>query len=264
MAHMDNIARVREANLLFRDGDMDGGMQLFAEDVVYVQPGRSVLSGVKHGRDAVRAHIEQVKAAGLSNTPQRWFVLDDQVLTLTTIRVHGHEFTAVDILTFRDGQVVRFESVTDTSVMERVYGIRPDAEPRLEHIGMNVRDVEASAAWYREVLGAREVGREVTASGLRIVTVEFAGVLLDLGSRDGIRPHPRAGAGPAAATTLTGFSHIGLVVEDCAATVAELRGRGVEFVSEPALNSDGTVTFAWFVDPDGNHLELLSRRAATG
>ena len=50
------------------------------------------------------------------------------------------------------------------------------------------------------------------------------------------------------------YRHFCLEVDDFDATVAELRGRGVE-LSEPQLGSDGSWQ-CWTADPDGNRIEL--------
>ena len=51
---------------------------------------------------------------------------------------------------------------------------------------------------------------------------------------------------------ITGFE-----TDDIDAEFARLKGRGVEFIEEPAAQGDGTLRIATFKDPEGNLLQLL-------
>ena len=64
--------------------------------------------------------------------------------------------------------------------------------------------------------------------------------------------------------TATGFTILGWQVEDIHRTIAEMRGKGVEFKRYPYFEqsadgvwtSPGGAKVAWFGDPDGNVLSL--------
>lgn len=276
----ENLERAQAHYAKFRAGDVAAGVQLFAEDVVYVQPGDGGLSGTLHGREAVQKHIEHVKTRGLRNQPQQWFASGDRVLLLTHISVQGEEFTAVDVMEFEGDHVAHFESVTDTAVMDRLYprsdaGRADDTAPndppapapapasatRLDHVAFNVRDLETSVDWYRRMLDASVVSEvQRDAEPFSIVTVEVAGVRIDLGPRAGMQPSPIAGATPAEVTRSTGITHIALAVDDLDGEVLRLERRGVRFVSAPKLDPVSGCRYAWLVDPDGNHIELLQRQ----
>jgi catechol 2,3-dioxygenase-like lactoylglutathione lyase family enzyme len=57
---------------------------------------------------------------------------------------------------------------------------------------------------------------------------------------------------------LQGWHHIGIRVDDVDATVAELKRRGVEIVSEPHDVEVMRRRLAFFADPWGNLLELIA------
>jgi len=58
-----------------------------------------------------------------------------------------------------------------------------------------------------------------------------------------------------------GLEHIGLGVSDLDAAAADLRGRGVRFVSEPKESRPG-VRIASIEGPDGVPVELIERTGA--
>lgn len=261
----DNLARAQQAYATFRTGDLAGGVQLFAEDVVYVQPGQGALSGTLHGRDAVLQHIARVKTRRLRNQPQQWFATGDRVLLLTRISVEDEVFSAVDVMSFAGGEVVHFESVTDTAVMDRLY---PRTESvtesfalgRLDHVAFNVQNLSASVEWYTRMLDADIVSEvQSDAAPFSIVTVEFAGIRVDLGSRPHMRKSPLAGSTPAEVTMTTGITHIAVAVEDIQQSYERLHARGVRFVSTPKPDPVSGCRYAWFADLDGNYIELMER-----
>jgi catechol 2,3-dioxygenase-like lactoylglutathione lyase family enzyme/ketosteroid isomerase-like protein len=261
----ENLARAQEAYTYFRAGDLARGVQLFSEEVTYVQPGVGGLSGVLRGRDAVQQHIAKVKEKKLRNRPQQWFASGSRVLLLTQISVQGETFTAVDVMTFEGNEVVHFESVTDTAVMDRVYPRRPELSlplpaARLDHIAINVRNLDESVAWYQEMLGAVVVSdAQRNVEPFSIVTVEFAGTRIDLGSRNAMEVSALAGATPAEVTQVTGITHIAVAVDDLQRAYDQLAARGVQFVGTPKLDKSSGARYGWLIDLDGNHIELLQR-----
>ena len=54
--------------------------------------------------------------------PQYWFSDDERVVVLTRITVEGGQSDDADVLTFRDGKVVKFQTAGDTALLERVFG----------------------------------------------------------------------------------------------------------------------------------------------
>src|SRR5215470_16571391 len=113
----------------------------------------------------------------------------------------------------------------------------------LAHTAVRVADVEQAVAWYRDVLGLRvlappfrmegdEITRDMAGLVPEPVVVKAAIVGLD-GDGDRVlevieypeSPPARAHADPSVLDL--GFSHVGLVCDDVAATRTELERRGV-------------------------------------
>ena len=115
----------------------------------------------------------------------------------------------------------------------------------LAHACFVVSDLDASEAFYRDKLGLKPAFDFVNDHGKRF------GVYLHVGGRSFIELFEGKTAEPAEGQS---FQHLCLEVDDIEATVAELRGRGVE-VTDPQMGGDGSFQ-AWLADPDGNRIEL--------
>ncbi|HZQ58751.1 MAG TPA: VOC family protein [Acidimicrobiales bacterium] len=121
----------------------------------------------------------------------------------------------------------------------------------LGHLVLYVRDIERSAAFYRDVLGFRQV----TGDGPQpFPAVAFSSprthhelLLIEVGPN----------AAPVPAGRRVGLYHFGLKIGDSddelRAAVAALRAHGVTIVG----TADHTVTHSLYIlDPDGNEIEL--------
>jgi len=115
----------------------------------------------------------------------------------------------------------------------------------IAHTCFHVADLERSVAFYCDGLGFRHAFDFVRDTG------ERHGCYLHIGGRQFIELFQRPLGERADGQS---FRHICLEVDDINATVAELRGRGVE-VTDPKMGSDESWQ-SWIEDPDGNRMEL--------
>jgi methylmalonyl-CoA/ethylmalonyl-CoA epimerase len=109
---------------------------------------------------------------------------------------------------------------------------------KVDHIGVVVRDVEAAAAFYRDVLGLAFQGFEdLPRRHLRIAVFDLGGVRLEL-----IQPtSPEAAITSFLDRTGGGLHHVAFEVEDAAAELARLASAGVELIdTEPRPGAAGT------------------------
>lgn len=125
----------------------------------------------------------------------------------------------------------------------------PEPEPKTHRVGdvvfhvdtaivaIPVRDLEASKAWYRRVLGS-EVVYEVPEQRWCEVSTPASGTLLGLHEQSGT-------AGPANA--------LGVGVADMAKARAHLVSHGVELEHDVVV-IPGIVKLLYFRDPDGNRM----------
>ena len=120
---------------------------------------------------------------------------------------------------------------------------------RSHHIALRVTDYARARQFYTEVLEMPVLGqipgKEIEFLGIGGTTIELMG-----------GAEPESLAKPQA-----GLMHLAFEVEDVDATYLELRDRGVTFTIEP--KSVGDLRVAFFLDPDGNELELFSSPTLT-
>jgi catechol 2,3-dioxygenase-like lactoylglutathione lyase family enzyme len=118
-----------------------------------------------------------------------------------------------------------------------------------DHVHIRTPDVEATAQWFADMLGAefvRSPGRiDVQLGGGRIF-------LAPVTSGDGVNPPP--------VTPYQGLDHFGLSVTDIDAVAASLKAKGVEFTKEPFTLKPG-LRIAFIRAPQGVSIELLERNA---
>ena len=143
----------------------------------------------------------------------------------------------------------------------------------LAHTALHVGDIEAAVAWYRDVLGlhvlsppyrmegdaiTRDMGELVPAPV--VVTAAIIGV--DDGSERVIEvieyPVLEPGAPAPAAVTRLGYTHVGLLCDDLAATRTDLEAKGVRFLVEGIADVAGVRT-TWFADPWENVFILVEK-----
>lgn len=123
----------------------------------------------------------------------------------------------------------------------------------LAHICFVVRDLEASEAFYCDKLGFERAFDFVNEHGRRF------GVYLKIGGRNFIELFEEKGAKAQGQTerqsAAGGYHHFCLEVDDIAAVVGELVGRGVEVSEVKKEEADGSYQ-AWLSDNEGNKIEL--------
>ncbi len=122
MAGEENLAKTKTAYEAFSRGDAAAAMQDLADDIEWVVAGNSAISGTYRGKQEVGQFWAELAGKGFTTTPQYWFSDEERVVVLTHTSTDGNEADTADVLTFRDGKVVRFQSAGDTALMERVYG----------------------------------------------------------------------------------------------------------------------------------------------
>jgi lactoylglutathione lyase len=122
-----------------------------------------------------------------------------------------------------------------------------------EHIHLRSPDPEATALWYRDMLGAEMIRTPQQDGAVRI------DLLLGGGQKVFIAPpNPTAKPGPAPDAPYLGLEHIGLTVPDIDAAVAELKAKGVRFTLDPTTVRPG-VRIAFLRGPENVSIELIQR-----
>ncbi|MEN6479247.1 MAG: VOC family protein [Anaerolineales bacterium] len=116
------------------------------------------------------------------------------------------------------------------------------------HIAIRAVDFPAMKAFYTETLGFPVVGG---IPGSDIAFIDIGGTTIELVPLQGGQ-HTKPECG---------YAHIAFEADDVDATYADLVGKGVKFTVEP--KNVGDIRLAFFVDPDGNELEIFQSPTLT-
>lgn len=117
----------------------------------------------------------------------------------------------------------------------------------LEHAGLASPDPEKLAQWYVERLGFRINYHSPSSRNLflRAPNGSMFEIILSEGERS-----PQTVKTP-------GLRHLAIAVDDFDRDYAQLKAKGVQFLTEPTTSKGNRVVF--FTDLDGNILHLIQR-----
>ena len=117
-----NIEFVKKGYEAFSAGDVDTVMSLFDDNIEWVQPGDSAISGTYHGKAELGEYLSRLAEKSVTVKLNRLLADGDTVVALTEVTVGDERGQDADVFTLRDGKTVRVQVHTDTAIMERVYG----------------------------------------------------------------------------------------------------------------------------------------------
>ena len=125
---------------------------------------------------------------------------------------------------------------------------------RILHTMIRVGNLDASLAFYTEVLGMRLLRRNDFPEGKFTLAFvgyedEADGAVLELTYNWGVDTYEIG----------TGYGHIALAVPDAHAACAEIKARGGKVTREAGPMKGGTRVIAFVEDPDGYKIELIQR-----
>ena len=126
---------------------------------------------------------------------------------------------------------------------------------RILHTMLRVGNLDASIAFYTEVLGMRLLRRKDYPEGKFTLAFvgyedEATGTAIELTHNWGVESYDRG----------TGYGHIALEVPDAYAACAEIKQRGGKVSREAGPMKGGTTVIAFVDDPDGYKIELIEKR----
>lgn len=132
--------------------------------------------------------------------------------------------------------------------------IRPD------HAGISVGDLDASIAWYRDMLGfelVRIVDIPDAEDAGKVALIRQGDFILELFSLPAAAPLPDERRHPATDLLTHGIKHVAYAVPDISAAMNELKAKGADVVWDVVVH-DGTPC-AFVRDNSGNLVELVER-----
>lgn len=130
--------------------------------------------------------------------------------------------------------------------------------PGLHHVGISVADLEATVGWYREKLGFEPLYRyEIPQMAAKVAFLERGGFRVEVFEIGGSSPLPDHARETSTDLGVRGLKHAALAVGDLDGAMAELKDRGVEFVTGVLeVPGSGGERFAFFRDNNGILIEL--------
>ena len=118
----DNKDLIKRGYEAFAARDIETVMSLFDDDIEWVQPGDSAVSGTFHGKTEVMEHLGRLAEKSPTVNIKRLIAEGDTVVAITDVSAGGETGEDADVFTIRNGKTVRMEVHGDTALIERVYG----------------------------------------------------------------------------------------------------------------------------------------------
>lgn len=127
---------------------------------------------------------------------------------------------------------------------------------KFEHVAVTVKDMKQSIAFYRDILGFSVMGKLVLQDGdfLIVYLKSDFGPVLELFE---LKEKGKFFSENLDDKNL-GYKHLCFSVADVDEYSAYLKSKGVTFLVEPKKASTSSIRLAFFQDPDGNKIEIVS------
>jgi ketosteroid isomerase-like protein len=117
-----NIELVKKGYEAFSTGDVQTVMSVYDDNVEWIQPGVSAISGTYHGKGELGELLKRLAENTTTLRPLRFLADGDTVVVFSEVTIADQTSQDVEVFTFRDGKAVRAQTYGDTALMERVYG----------------------------------------------------------------------------------------------------------------------------------------------
>lgn len=117
-----NIELVKKGFEAFTAGDVEKMMSLLDDDIEWVQPGDSAISGTYHGKGEFGELLSRMAKKSTTVTPHHFLADGDTVVVLSETTTDNETSEAAQVFTLRNGKTVRVQGYVDTALMERVFG----------------------------------------------------------------------------------------------------------------------------------------------
>ncbi len=124
MSASENIETSKRGYAAFGAGDVDAVLADYDDDVEFVVPGNSTVSGTYRGKDGVRELFTKVAEQNFRIEPSRFLADDDVVVVLSRVTAGGESGLEADVFSYRNGKIVKAQNLGDTAMFERVFGTK--------------------------------------------------------------------------------------------------------------------------------------------
>jgi ketosteroid isomerase-like protein len=124
MSTSQNVDTAKKGYAAFVAGDLETVLSIYDDSIEFVLPGNSTISGTYRGKAAITELFAKLAGKSFTTAPGRFLADGDEVVVLTQVTAGGESGPEADVLTFRDGKVVKVQSIGDTAMQERLFGTK--------------------------------------------------------------------------------------------------------------------------------------------
>ena len=122
MAGSQNVEIAKKGYEAYGAGDVETALADFDDNIEWSIPGNSAISGTYRGKDKFMELLGKLAEKSFTTTPERFLGDGDDVVVITKITAGGESGLQADVLSYRDGKLVKALSIADTALQEKVYG----------------------------------------------------------------------------------------------------------------------------------------------
>ena len=124
MVASQNVEIAKKAYEAYGAGDVEKALADFDDNIEWSIPGNSAISGDYRGKDQFMQLLGKLAEKSFTTTPERIVGEGDDVVVITKTTAGGESALQADVLTYRNGKLVKAMSIADTAMQERVFGTK--------------------------------------------------------------------------------------------------------------------------------------------
>jgi uncharacterized protein len=124
MVASQNVEIAKKAYEAYGAGDVEAALADFDDNIEWSIHGNSAISGNYRGKEEFMNLLARLAAKAFTTTPERILSDGDDVVVITKITAGGESALQADLLTYRNGKLVKARSIADTALQERVFGAK--------------------------------------------------------------------------------------------------------------------------------------------
>ena len=124
MVASQNVETAKKGYEAFGAGDVETALADFDDNIEWSIPGNSAISGTYRGKDKFMELLGKLAEKSFTTTPERFLGDGDDVVVITRTTTGEESALQADVLTYRNGKVVKAVSFGDTALQERIFGTK--------------------------------------------------------------------------------------------------------------------------------------------
>jgi ketosteroid isomerase-like protein len=117
-----NVEIAKTGYAAYAAGDIETALNDFDDNIEWSVPGDSKLGGTYRGKGEFMEFLGKLAEKSFTTTPERILGDGDDVVVITKVTAGGESALQADVLTYRNGKLVKAVSIGDTAMQEKVYG----------------------------------------------------------------------------------------------------------------------------------------------